>query len=188
MNSRPNPDPGNLDDVLIARADERLAHAYAKIVDADEQLTRVSAKLAGVERDSSPRTPMPRVRKPSRGGTTVRGLVGAVLAAGIFVAAYALQSPNGDGVAQWVPHVTPSASPPRAADAAAPTLAAVQVPALDGTASVPAASPPDLTQLVQGMAHDIATLQQGIEQLKASQERMAGYGSSDTPPSGACAV
>ena len=32
---------------------------------------------------------------------------------------------------------------------------------------------PELTQLLQAMARDIATVQQGVEQLKASQERMA---------------
>jgi hypothetical protein len=36
-----------------------------------------------------------------------------------------------------------------------------------------AALSPELTQLLQSMAHDLATLGQGIEQLKASQEQMA---------------
>ena len=32
---------------------------------------------------------------------------------------------------------------------------------------------PELAQLLQTMARDLANLEQGIEQLKASQERMA---------------
>ena len=36
-----------------------------------------------------------------------------------------------------------------------------------------AALSPELTQLLQSMAHDLATLGQRIEQLKASQEQMA---------------
>jgi hypothetical protein len=38
---------------------------------------------------------------------------------------------------------------------------------------VPTAPSPELTQLLQSMARDIATVAQGIEQLKASQEQMA---------------
>lgn len=192
MNSTPNPGPGYPDDVLVARADERLAHAYAKITDADEQLARVTAQLSRMERDASRRPSVASGRRPSRAGTVLRGLVGAVLAAGIFGAAFAWQSPNGDAtkIAQWVPHATPAASPKNPTDSAAPALAAVQVAAADAAPSLPAASaqtpaqgvapapapapiPPELTQLLQGMAHDIATLEQGIEQLKASQERMA---------------
>jgi predicted FMN-binding regulatory protein PaiB len=194
MNSMPKPYPGNPDDVLAARADERLAHAYAKITDADEQLTRVTAQLSRMEREAVRGPSAASGQGPSRSRPVLRGLVGIVLAAGIFAAAFALQSPSGDAaklkMAQWVPHGTPAASPNNPADAAAPTLAAVQVAAADATPPLPAASAqtpaqgvaptpapvpisPELTQLLQGMAHDIATLEQGIEQLKASQDRMA---------------
>src|ERR1700743_2215591 len=107
MNSRQNSDPGNLDDVLVARADERLANAYAKITDADEQLARVPAPLSRVDRDASRPPPAASVRRPPRGGTVLRGLVGVVLAACIIAAAFAFQSPNGDAalrIAQVAPH------------------------------------------------------------------------------------
>jgi predicted FMN-binding regulatory protein PaiB len=188
MNSRQNPDPGNLDDVLVARADDRLAHAYAKITDADEQLARVSAQVSRMEREAARHPSAAPGRQPSRGRPALRGLVGVVLAACIMAAAFALQPPNGEAgrlkIAQWLPHATPAASPNNPADAASPTLAAVQVatdampptssqaPVL-GVAPAPVPPPPELTQVLQGMAHDIVTLQQGIEQLKASQERMA---------------
>jgi predicted FMN-binding regulatory protein PaiB len=186
MHSTPNRDPGNPDDVLVARADERLAHAYAKITDADEQLTRVSAQLSRMERDAARHPSAASGRQPSRGRPVLRGLVGVVLAACIIAAAFALQSPNGAAgrlkIAQWLPHATSAASPNNPADAVSPTLAAVQaaadaVPPTSSQAPVqgvaPAPPPPELTQLLQGMAHDIATLEQGIEQLKAGQERMA---------------
>jgi hypothetical protein len=57
----------------------------------------------------------------------------------------------------------PSASPA----AAAPTAAAP-------TATAPAATAPaDVGQMLQSMARDISSLQQGIEQLKAGQEQIA---------------
>jgi hypothetical protein len=54
----------------------------------------------------------------------------------------------------------PQPAPPTqtAAEAAAPTAAALS---------------PESTQLLQSMARDIATVEQGIEQLKASQEQLA---------------
>jgi hypothetical protein len=55
---------------------------------------------------------------------------------------------------------TPSAQPPMQA-----------IPSAPSAAPVPAS--PDLTQMLQSMAHDIATVEQGIEQLKANQAQMA---------------
>lgn len=194
MNSTPNRSPGNPDDVLVARADERLAHAYAKITHADEQLARVTAQLSRLERDSSGHPSAAPLRRPSRSRPVLRGLIGFVLAACIFAAAFALQSPGGEAarlkIAQWVPSLTPVSSLKTPAASASPGPSAVQVAAADATPPLLAASsqtpaqdaaptpapapiPPELTQLLQGMAHDIATLQQGIEQLKASQEKMA---------------
>jgi predicted FMN-binding regulatory protein PaiB len=197
MNSMPNRSPGNPDDVLVARADERLAHAYAKITDADEQLARVTAQLSRMERDSTVRPSAARLRRPApRGRPVLRGLVGLVLAAGIFAAAFAVQSPGGDAarmkIAQWLPPLAQASSQTNPVDStspgpstvqlaaagATPTLLAAssQTPAQDAVpipAPAPAPMPPELTQMLQGMAHDIATLEQGIEQLKASQEKMA---------------
>jgi hypothetical protein len=43
----------------------------------------------------------------------------------------------------------------------------------EGVAPTAAALPPDLAQVLQTMSRDLATVGQGIEQLKASQEQMA---------------
>jgi len=194
MNSMPTPHTGNPDDVLAARADERLAHAYEQIVRADEQLARVTEQLSRLENDGA-RDPsaIPALR-PSRDRPVLRGLIGFVLAAGICAAAYAAQTPYGETarltVAQWAPHFisTSSLRSEKPGDTAQPIPSSVQLAAAEATppqpapssripaqdvAPTPAPLPPELTQLLQTMAHDIAVVEQGIEQLKASQERMA---------------
>jgi hypothetical protein len=59
----------------------------------------------------------------------------------------------------------PAAQPSPAAQTAPPAQAAPEATAV--------ALSPETTQLLQSMAHDLATVQQGIEQLKASQEQLA---------------
>jgi hypothetical protein len=65
------------------------------------------------------------------------------------------------------------------AETTAPPTTPPQVAAAQAAAPPQAAPPPqstvsaDVGQMLQGMAHDIASLQQGIEQLKAGQEQMA---------------
>jgi hypothetical protein len=89
------------------------------------------------------------------------------LAACIGVAAIAWQSSYGDAaiIARWAPQRVVTSSPP------------LENPGLAQTApedvALTAALSPELTQLLQSMARDLATLGQGIEQLKASQEQMA---------------
>jgi hypothetical protein len=65
MNSTPKaPEP---QDALVARADERLAHAYQQIARADEELTRVSEQVAKMEReDAHPRSAEPAPQSPVR--------------------------------------------------------------------------------------------------------------------------
>ena len=46
MISTPNLEAAEADNVLAARADERLAHAYQQIARADEQLARVTEQLS----------------------------------------------------------------------------------------------------------------------------------------------
>ena len=92
MNSTPNPQPTEPDDVLVARADERLAHAYEQIARADEQLAHVTEQL--LDRDAA--------RHASRGGPALRGLIGLLLAACIFGAAFVSQSSYGGDVAQLI--------------------------------------------------------------------------------------
>lgn len=70
----------------------------------------------------------------------------------------------------------PAPNPPQdAAPAAATTTAATttrQDAAPAAVSTAPAAPQPDVPQLLQSMAHDLASLEQGMEQLKASQEQL----------------
>jgi hypothetical protein len=173
--------------VLIARADEELAHAHEQITSADEQIARAEKRLSKLEFAARRAVSDKRRRR-------VRGFIGLMLAACIGVAAMAWQSPYGDAamqiIARWVPQLVLTSSLPLENPRlpAQPSLPAVQVAAAntvptlqappaqtapEDVAPIAPALSPELTQLLQSMAHDLATLGQGIEQLKASQEQMA---------------
>ncbi|WOH46828.1 hypothetical protein [Bradyrhizobium sp. sBnM-33] len=190
VNTRPtdprdvNPGLSTQDIELVARADERLAHAYEKIARADEQLALVNEQIARLEKKPVNR------RQSSRGRPALRGFVGLLLTAGICIAAFASQS-YGEAarlmIAPWVPQLAPASSLP----SQAPKLAAqqseptVQVAAADAAVSqlalaaqtvpqeavAPPASP-EVTQLLETMARDLANVQQEIERLKAGQEEL----------------
>ena len=171
---------------LVARADERLAHAYEQIARADEELARFNEQISRLEKK-----PANRLRQPSRGRPALRGLIGLLLTAGICTAAFAWQS-HGETVrpmiARWAPQLaaalsSPSETPkladqqsPPAVQVAAADAAVSQLSSLAQTASRDAASapiPPEVTQSLQTMARDLASVQQEIGQLKASQAELA---------------
>ena len=52
MNSTTAPKAIEPDDVVVARADERLVHAYDQIAHADEQLARLNEQLARLENEA----------------------------------------------------------------------------------------------------------------------------------------
>jgi hypothetical protein len=194
MSSTLNPGTTNPDAVLAARADERLTHVYEQIARADEQLARVTEQLSKMDHDAVHHPSTIPAPQPSRGRPALRGFVGLLLAACIGAAAFVSQSSYGEAarltIAQWAPQLVSTSSPWSASPAhsaqvgpstaqlaaveATPAQAApaVQSPATDAAAT-PAPMSPELTQSLQSMAHDIAALQQGIEQLKTSQEQMA---------------
>jgi hypothetical protein len=189
MNSTPNSNASGPDAVLVARADERLVHAYEQIARADEQLARVTEQLSKLEQDAARQPPDDQGRRLSRGWPLLRGFIGLSLAAGICAAAFALQTSYGEAakltIARWAPYLIsmsslrlekPEASA-QASQAAVQTASAEAAPSAQGAAqdvaSTAAPLSPELAQLLQTMAHDLATVEQGIEQLKASQERMA---------------
>jgi hypothetical protein len=172
--------------VLVARADEELAHAYEQITRAGEEIARAEEQLSKLDAASGNRGLFDR--------PAVRGLTGLLLAACIGVAAIAWQSSYGDAakeiIDRWAPQrvvtslppletlgLAAQSSPPIVQAAAAktappqPALLAQSVP--EDVAPTAAALPPELKQLLQSMARDLATLGQGIEQLKAGQEQMA---------------
>jgi hypothetical protein len=117
------------------------------------------------------------------------------LAVCIGVAAIGWQSSYGDVakeiVGRWVPQRVVTSPPPLentglTAQPSPPTVQAVvekttspQPPLLaqaapeDVAPTAAATLSPELTQLLQSMARDLATLRQGIEQIKASQEQLA---------------
>jgi hypothetical protein len=182
MNSTPNPKATELNDLLIAHADERLAHAYEQIARADEQLVRVTEQLSKLEHDAAHHPAAVPGRRPSRGRAALRGLVGLLLAGCIFVAAVVSQSSYGDAVkpifARWAPQLVAAQPSPSPLQVAAAEPVPPQPTPLAQTAPqdvAPAAAPvsPELAQLLQTMARDLANLEQGIEQLKASQGQMA---------------
>jgi predicted FMN-binding regulatory protein PaiB len=183
------PTTGNPDAVLAVRADERLAHAYEQIARADDQLARVTEQLSRMEHDAA-RRPVAVPGLPlAQDRPMVRGVIGLVLAAVIGAAAFAVQSPYGEParltIARWAPFLTSSpwsAGPansvqpgPPGVQLASVETGAAQAAQIPGQDAAPAAAPAasELALMLQSMARDIATVEQGIEQLKANQERMA---------------
>ena len=133
----------------LGRADEKLARL-------EEQLSKLGHDTA--RHPSDPQTRMNTFRlavsgdRPPLGGWARRGFTAFLLAACIGVAAITWrQSYSGDAVKTAPPQPAPLAQ-------TAPTAAALS---------------PELTELRQWMARDLATVGQGIEQLRASQEQMA---------------
>jgi hypothetical protein len=178
--------------VLAARADEQLAHAHEEIKRADEQIARTNEQLSRLVHEAARRRS--RGNRRSLRGRAARAFTGLMLTACICVAAIVWQSSYGDAIRQilvrWAPQlVAPSSlalqnpvlpaqpSPPAVQVAATETAPPQPTPpaqtASTDVAPTAAAMSPDSTQLLQSMARDLATLGQGIEQLKASQEQMA---------------
>jgi predicted FMN-binding regulatory protein PaiB len=188
MNSTTDPKAIEPDDVLVARADERLVHAYDQIARADEQMARLTEQLSKLEHDAARHPSTVVSHRPSRGRPALRGFIGLLLAVCIFVGAFVSQSSYGDVVARWAPkpsltsslpmakpglpaQLSPSTVQVAAADSALSQLPPPAQPAPQDAAAAPI--PPELTQLLQTMARDLANVQQGIEQLKTSQEELA---------------
>jgi hypothetical protein len=173
---------------LVERADKELAHAHEQITRADEQIAQAEKRLSKLERDAVPG------KRSLFDRPAVRGLTGLLLAGCIGVAAIAWQSPYRDAakevIARLAPQRVATSSPPlenpgpaalpsqpgvqaAAAETAPPQPESLAQTAPEDVASTAVALSPELTQLIQSMARDLATLGQGIEQLKASQEQMA---------------
>ena len=186
-------------DEELAHAYEQITRADEQIARADEQLSKLEHEAAGYPSDHR-QTRMNKLRaavpgnRPSLGGRAVRGFTGLMLAAGVCVAAIVWQSSYGDAVkqivARWAPQFiattlrplenpglparpSPLAVQAVAAETAAPQPAPLAQTVREDVVPIVAALSPELTQLLESMARDLATLGQRIEQLKASQEQMA---------------
>jgi hypothetical protein len=192
MNSTPNPTATDPNDDLAARADKRLAHAYEQIARADEQLARVTENLSKLDQGAARKPSVNPDRRPSRGRSARRGLVGFLLAACIFLAAFIWQSSLGDAaklmISRWVPQqlltsplplktleasaqANSSAPLPVSAEPTSPTAPAQTVP--QDVAPTAAPLPPELAQMLQTIARDLANVERGVEQLRSGQEQFA---------------
>jgi hypothetical protein len=188
-------------DQELASAHEQIARADEELVRVHEQLSRLS-RDAGGQTSDDPRpgvkssrpavksVPVPGGR-PSVGRPAVRGLTGLMLAACIGGAALAWQSSSGKQIiAKWAPQIAMASTLPLdkpgfaaqasprnvqavAAEAAPPQPAPLVQTAPEEIAPASAAMSPELAQLLQTMARDLATVGQGVEQLKTGQEQMA---------------
>jgi predicted FMN-binding regulatory protein PaiB len=191
MNSAPNLKEAEANDVLIARADARLAHAYEQIAHADEQLARVTEQLSRMEQAAVRHPSAVPDLKASRDSSTLRGLIGLLLAACIGVAAFVSQSSYGEAakpiISRWAPYLTstgpensglpaqPRPSVQLAAAEAAPQQAtsSASVTAQDIAPAVAPTSSSELAQLLKEVTRVLVNVEQGVEQLKAGQEQMA---------------
>jgi hypothetical protein len=174
--------------VLVARADEELAHAHEQITRAGEELARAEKQLSKLEHDAAPRN------RRLFDRPAVRGLTGLLLAACIGVAAIAWQSSYGDAakeiIARWAPQRVVTSSPPletlglaaqpsppavqaAAANTASPQPAPLAQTTPEDVAPIDAAPSPKLAELLDTMVRDLTTAKQEIEHLKASQEQIA---------------
>src|SRR5882724_4773119 len=175
MDTALNPNQTSPRHVLLDRADEELAHAYAQLTSAGEEMARAEEQLSKLEQDAA-RTAAQRKRS-WLGGQAVRGFTGLVLAACIFAAAMVSQSSYGDTakqiVARWAPRLVATASlpldgsglpvqmSPRIAQANTAQTTPLQAAPLaqsspKDVAPTAASASPELTQLLQSMARDLA--------------------------------
>ena len=188
MDTTLNPKQTGMRPGLAVDADQEIARAYEQIARADEELARAEEQLSKLEHDDAPGD---RLARMNRRGRAIRGFAGLLLAASIGIAAMVSQSSYSDTaspiIARWLPQYIPSSSPvpENRTLPAQPGLATVQAAvdtasrpaALAQTVSesepTPAGLSPELTQLLLSMTRDLATVGQGIEQLKAGQQQMA---------------
>ena len=196
MHSTPDPKQTGPYDV---RADVEFAKACTQLARTPEQLAHVQEQFTQQERDAEryPSDPQIRVNtfRPAvaRDRPALRGLIGLLLAACIFVAAFVSQSSYGDALkstmARWAPQLVPTSSqllekPGLPAQPSPPSVqAAAQAPpqpvplaqtAPQDVAPTAAQVPPELAQLLQTIMRDLANVEQEIEQLKTTQAQMAG--------------
>ena len=190
MNSMPNPDQADPHDVAVAalkQAREEIGRADRQLPRVDEQVSRLGPGAARKPSGQPKRLAVPD-RRSSRGRLALLGLIGLLLAAGICVAALAW--PYGDAakliIARSAPQRVstsslpsekqelPAQSSPAPVDVAATAALPQPAPLAQTTPQdvAPTAAPPELAQWLQTMARDLANVEQGIEQLKTSQEQM----------------
>jgi hypothetical protein len=152
---------------------------------AKEIIASIEERLEELTARHSPDAEPVTLRTP-RGSWLLRGVVGLLLVAGILGGVLVWQWPRNETVRSMVARTAPqpvidllsdNRQQDAPADQSAPTDSGLQAASLyrttsdnDRTNSV--APSIDQSQLVQRMARDIATLQEGIEQLRAGQDQL----------------
>lgn len=188
-------------DERLAHAYEQITRADEKLAQLSEQVEKMERDAA--PRPPSSAEPPPSAERPPSAEfglpspprrPALRALVGLALAACIIVALLVVQSSYGGKakvvVARWAPQLVSTPLPPEktpapaqpaassvqlaAADAAAPQAAPVAQAAPHNAPPAAAAPASDQAQVLQTMARDLAELARTVEQLKASQQQMAG--------------
>jgi hypothetical protein len=198
-------------DIGQARADEQRAQANEQVTQsasnpkatesasgliepADERLSRETEQISKPE-PNAVQDPSPVPGRPlSAGRPALRGLIGLLLAASIFVAAFVSQSSHIDParltVVRWAAQLGSTSSEPlNQSERRVPRgVSAAQLNAGESMASQPTPSPQtapqevaataslslDQAQMLQVIARDLAKLGQRIEELNTRQEQMAG--------------
>ena len=177
----------------ITRVDEEIARAQEQLSKREQDATRHPSDPPQTRMDRS--RPAVPGNRPSLGGRAVRGLhwlnVGSVHRCRCHRLAVAVLRRCGQADYREVgaaarPDFIADARKPGASRAAEPSYrsggtaktappqpAPLAQTAPEGVAPTAAALSPELTQLLQSMARDLATMGQRIEQLKTSQEQMA---------------
>src|SRR3979411_959755 len=95
MDTTLNPKQTDPQHVLVSRADEELAHAYAQRTRAGEEIARAEEQLSKLEHDAA--RPAVPGKRPLFDRPAVRGFTGLLLAARHGGAANAWQWPHGEG-------------------------------------------------------------------------------------------
>ena len=187
MDTTANPKQTDSHHVMVARADEELAHAHEQITRAHEEIGRTEEQLSELQHDVArqpsdhPRSRMNTFRPavpsnpPSLGRRAVRAFISLALLGCIGVAAMAWQSPSsGDAAKQMIARWAPQLVPTLLLTLESPGLPAQRAP-LAVRASAASAAPPQPAPLAQiapqGVVPPASALSPDSAQLLQSMAR-----------------
>jgi hypothetical protein len=187
MDTTANPKQTDSHHVMVARADEELAHAHEQITRAHEEIGRTEEQLSELQHDVArqpsdhPQSRMNTFRPavpsnpPSLGRRAVRAFISLALLGCIGVAAMAWQSPSsGDAAKQMIARWAPQLVPTLLLTLESPGLPAQRAP-LAVRASAASAAPPQPAPLAQiapqGVVPPASALSPDSAQLLQSMAR-----------------
>jgi hypothetical protein len=187
MDTTANPKQTDSHHVMVARADEELAHAHEQITRAHEETGRTEEQLSELQHDVArqpsdhPQSRMNTFRPavpsdpPSLGRRAVRAFISLALLGCIGVAAMAWQSPSsGDAAKQMIARWAPQLVPTLLLTLESPGLPAQRAP-LAVRASAASAAPPQPAPLAQmapqGVVPPASALSPDSAQLLESMAR-----------------